>query len=97
MAVVKAGSCSSDLTLSLGLPYAVGAALKRKKERKRIRLKVLFGNHQPAEFGEREPGSGEASTGQRRGGPGPGPDQTSRGRERGHQEVLGQKPGWSRR
>ena len=31
VAVVQAGSCSSDQTPGLGTPYAVGAALKRQK------------------------------------------------------------------
>ena len=34
MAMTLASSCSSDLTSTLGLPYAVGAALKRPKKKK---------------------------------------------------------------
>ena len=33
VAVVQAGSCSSVLTLAWELPYAAGAAIKKKKER----------------------------------------------------------------
>ena len=36
-----AGSCNSDSPPSLELPYAVGMALKSKKERKKITLLVL--------------------------------------------------------
>ena len=39
VAVVQAGSCSSDVTPSLGPPYAAGAALKRQ-EKKNIMIVV---------------------------------------------------------
>ena len=35
VAVVWAGSCSSDLTPSWELPYAMGATLKRPKKKKK--------------------------------------------------------------
>ena len=35
VAVAVAGNCSSDLTPSLGTPYAEGTALKRQKKKKK--------------------------------------------------------------
>ena len=39
MAVVLAGSCSPNSTLSLELPYAEGVALKKEKEKRKERGK----------------------------------------------------------
>ena len=39
LAVMKAGSCSSDLTLAWEFPYVVGAALKKKKKKKQKKKK----------------------------------------------------------
>jgi len=42
VAVAKAGSYSSDSTLAWELPYATGAALKRKNKIRRKKKKIHF-------------------------------------------------------
>ena len=42
VAVAVAGSCSSDLTPCLGIPYAAGVALKRKEKKKKLTHKPFL-------------------------------------------------------
>ena len=41
VAVVWAGSCSSDSVPGLELPYAVGVAIKRRKKKKKVKRKEI--------------------------------------------------------